>query len=85
MSKNYIEFLGVKILESDVQKVRIKKDTDIELYEKGWGYLHSKEYKYLCMGIKCLRLIEKYYPNSEYIFMFYKRIQQCNKYLRKIA
>ena len=85
MSKNYIEFLCVIILESDVQKVRIKKDIDKELYDKVWGYLHSKEYKHLCMGIKCLRLIEKYYPNSEYIFMFYKRIQQCNKYLRKIA
>ena len=85
INKNYTEFIGIKILESDVQKVRIKKDTDKELYEKGWGYLHSKEYKHLCQGIKCLRLIEKYYPNSEYIFMFYKRLQQCNKYLGKIA
>ena len=85
MSKGYIEFIGLKIFEKDIQKVRIKKDTDKELYEKGWGYLHSHEYKHLCQGIKCLRLIEKYYPNSEYIFMFYKRIQQCNKYLTKIA
>ena len=85
MSKGYIEFLGLKIFEKDIQKVRIKKDSDIELYEKGWGYLHSTEYKHLCQGIKCLRLIEKYYPDSEYIFMFYKRIQQCNKYLPKIA
>ena len=85
MSKGYIEFLGIKIFEKDIQKVRIKKDSDIELYEKGWGYLHSTEYKHLCQGIKCLRLIEKYYPDSEYIFMFYKRIQQCNKYLPKIA
>ena len=85
MSKNYIDFLGVKILESDVKKVKIKKDTDKELYEKGWGYLHSSEYKHLCQGIKCLRLIEKYYPNSEYIFMFYKRLQQCNNCLTKIA
>lgn len=85
MNKGYIEFLGIKILESDVKKVRIKNDTPENLYEKGWGYLHSKEYKHLCQGIKCLRLIEKYYPNSEYIFMFYKRLQQCNKYLYKIA
>ena len=85
MNKGYIEFIGVKILEHDIQKVRIKKDTDKNLYEKGWGYLHSREYKHLCQGIKCLRLIEKYYPDSEYIFMFYKRIQQCNKYLTKIA
>ena len=85
MSKNYIEFLGIKIFEKDIEKVKIKKDSDIELYEKGWGYLHSTEYKHLCQGIKCLRLIEKYYPNSKYIFMFYKRIQQCNNYLTKIA
>ena len=85
MSKNYIDFLGIKIFEKDIQKVRVEKDSDKILYEKGWGYLHSKEYKHLCQGIKCLRLIEKYYPNSEYIFMFYKRLQQCNKYLRKIA
>ena len=83
MSKNYIDFLGTKILERDIQKVRIKKDTDKMLYEKGWGYLHSTEYKHLCQGIKCLRLIEKYYPHSKYIFMFYKRLNDCNKYLRK--
>ena len=85
MSKGYIEFLGIKILERDIQKVKVKKDSDKILYEKGWGYLHSNEYKHLCQGIKCLRLIEKYYPNSKYIFMFYKRIQECNKYLSKIA
>ena len=85
MSKGYIEFLGTKILEHDIQKVTIKIDTDVNLYEKGWGYLHSSEYNHLCQGIKCLRLIEKYYPNSEYIFKFYKRLQQCNKYLTKIA
>ena len=85
MSKNYIEFINMKILESDVKKARVKKDTDKILYEKGWGYLHSTEYNNLCQGIKCLRLIEKYYPNSEYIFKFYKRIQECNKYLSKIA
>lgn len=85
MSKGYIEFLGIKILERDIQKVKVKKDSDKILYEKGWGYLHSNEYKHLCQGIKCLRLIEKYYPNSVYIFMFYKRIQECNKYLSKIA
>lgn len=85
MNKNYIELEGIKIFEKDVQKVRVKKDTDKILYEKGWGYLHSDNYKHLCQGIKCLRLIEKYYPNSEYIFMFYKRIQQCNKYLPKLA
>ena len=85
INKNYIDFLGIKILESDVKNVKVKKDTDIELYEKGWGYLHSTEYKHLCQGIKCLQLIEKYYPNSKYIFMFYKRLQQCNKNLSKIA
>ena len=77
-----------KVLSDKVGRVLnmvIKKDTDKELYEKGWGYLHSHEYKHLCQGIKCLRLIEKYYPNSEYIFKFYKRIQDCNKYLSKIA
>ena len=87
--KNYIDFRGLKILESDVKKARIKKDTDKILYEKGWGYINGgaelNNYKYFCQGIKCLRLIEKYYPNSEYIFKFYKRIQQCNKYLPKIA
>lgn len=85
MSKGYIEFLGIKILECDIQKVNVKNDNPEILYEKGWGYLHSHDYKHLCQGIKCLRLIEKYYPDSEYIFMFYKRLQQCNKYLTKIA
>ena len=85
MSKGYIEFLGIKIFECDVKNVKVKKDSDKILYEKGFGYLHSTEYKHLCQGIKCLRLIEKYYPDSKYIFMFYKRLQQCNKYLTKIA
>lgn len=85
MSKGCIEFLGIKILDCDIQKAKTKIDTDKNLYEKGWGYLHSSEYKHLCQGIKCLRLIEKYYPNSEYIFKFYKRLQECNKYLSKIA
>ena len=28
MNKGYIEFIGLKIFEKDIQKVRIKKDSD---------------------------------------------------------
>ena len=86
MIKN-IEFVGLRILEDDIKKVRVKNDTDVNLYEKGWSYisggLENCNYKYLCQGFKCLRLIEKNYPNSKYIFKFYSRARQCNKTLTK--
>ena len=73
MSKNYIEFLGVKILESDVKKIRSfpkkKLDTidDYNIYVSFLQLMSSSSYHENCKGIYLLNYMEKYRKDSELI------------------
>ena len=74
---------------NDIKSKRIKLTDDKNLYRKYTEYIaegiNSNNYNYICCGLKCIYLIEKYYKNSPYIFKAYQGIKIWNKFKKVSA
>ena len=79
--KNVFIFERV-LLTKDIKRKRIKLTNEKDMYLKFKGYIDSCfynnfEYDCLCLAFKCKYLLEKNFPNSEYILKVYKHIKIC--------
>lgn len=84
---------NIMLNEKDILNKRIRLDSDKILYEKcryyfnngmEFKYNNQLQYEYYCKGYKCMLLIEKHHPNSEYIFKCKKLIKSINEHEKRL-
>lgn len=69
---------------NDIKSKDIEFTDDNNLYIQYTEYIaegiNLNNYEYICCGLKCIYLLEKYYKNSPYIFKAYQGIKIWNKF-----
>ena len=72
----YFDFI---CCENDVNKAIVRYTCDKDLWDKFNRYISisvtEHDFKSYCKIFKCIKLLEKNYPNSEYIFKAYKKLK----------